>query len=171
MNEDRGKQLPKARQNQLIVKELPDEVLVYDLQRDKAHCLNHTAGLVWKNCDGKSSVTEIAAALSKATEAPIDERLVWFALDQLEKFHLLEEAPAIPAFMTGLNRRELVRRIGIAAVATPLILSMAAPTALAQASCFPNGQTCGSNNQCCSNRCCGSPGNPFPGCPANNTCF
>lgn len=62
MNKDRSKQLPKARQSQLIVKDLPDEVLVYDLDRDKAHCLNHTAGMVWKNCDGKSNVTEIAAS-------------------------------------------------------------------------------------------------------------
>ena len=32
--------LPVARQKDLIVRELSDEVLVYDLNTDKAHCLN-----------------------------------------------------------------------------------------------------------------------------------
>jgi hypothetical protein len=171
MNKDRSKQLPKARQTQLIIKELPDEVLVYDLQRDKAHCLNHTAGFVWKNCDGKSNVTEIAASLGNATGSVVDERIVWLALDQLEKFHLLDAAPSMPAQLAGLNRRELVRNLGAAALAIPVILSMAAPTPGQAGTCFANGQACGSNNQCCSGRCCGSPGNPFPGCPANNMCF
>jgi hypothetical protein len=31
---------PTARKDQLIVKELDDETLVYDLERDEAHCLN-----------------------------------------------------------------------------------------------------------------------------------
>jgi putative sterol carrier protein len=174
MKNDRSNELPKARQDQLIVKELPDEVLIYDLKRDKAHCLNSTAALVWKRCDGNSSVKEIAASLGDASKS-VDDRIVWLALDQLKKFHLLKEAPAMPAFMTGLNRRELVRRIGIAAIAAPLILSIAAPVAQAAGSCLTNGGTCGSNNQCCSGRCCGSPGNPIgtPGCTAgnNNTCF
>jgi hypothetical protein len=170
MEKDRGYQLPKARQDKLIVKELSDEVLVYDLERDKAHCLNHTAGLVWKYCDGKSSVKEIAASLGDATQTAMDDRIVWLALEQLEKFHLLESAPAKPAFLADMNRRQLVRRLGLTAVAIPMIVSMAAPTAQAASSCNPNGQACGSSSQCCSGRCCGSPGFPPP-CGPNNTCF
>ena len=30
--------LPKARRSKLVVQELADEVLIYDLERDKAHC-------------------------------------------------------------------------------------------------------------------------------------
>ena len=48
MKNNRPDQLPRARTSELIVKELPDETLVYDLANDKAHCLNHTAALVWK---------------------------------------------------------------------------------------------------------------------------
>ena len=33
------KSLPTVRQEGLIVHELPDEVLIYDIARDKAHCL------------------------------------------------------------------------------------------------------------------------------------
>ncbi|MDQ5844969.1 MAG: PqqD family protein, partial [Acidobacteriota bacterium] len=58
------KALPLARQSSLIVKELEDETLVYDQETDQAHCLNETAALVWKNCDGRNSVNEIARLLS-----------------------------------------------------------------------------------------------------------
>ncbi|MBV9278705.1 MAG: hypothetical protein JOZ41_01360, partial [Chloroflexi bacterium] len=44
---------PRARKNGLIVRELEDEVLVYDLERHRAHCLNRAAGLVWKHADGE----------------------------------------------------------------------------------------------------------------------
>ena len=33
-------QLPLARKDKLVVRELADEVLVYDLTRNKAFCLN-----------------------------------------------------------------------------------------------------------------------------------
>ena len=57
--------LPKKRKEGIIVKELPDEVLVYDLDRDKAHCLNHSAAAVWERCDGRTTVAEIARAVEK----------------------------------------------------------------------------------------------------------
>ena len=39
--------MPRARQDELVVEELQDETLVYDLERHKARCLNRTAALVW----------------------------------------------------------------------------------------------------------------------------
>jgi len=56
---------PKARTADLIVKELPEEVLIYDLKRDRAHCLNLTAAAVWKYCDGQTSPAEIARRLAR----------------------------------------------------------------------------------------------------------
>jgi hypothetical protein len=38
--------LPKRRETELIITELPGETLVYDTKRKKIHCLNRTAGLV-----------------------------------------------------------------------------------------------------------------------------
>jgi hypothetical protein len=162
MKNDRSNQLPKAREDQLIVKELPDETLVYDLSADKAHCLNHTAGLVWKYCDGKSSVSEIAASLGNETQTVVDDRIVWLALDQLEKFKLLAEVPTIPAVFLGLNRRQLIRTLGVAAVALPVIMSISAPTAQAQASppsCLGSGSPCSPTGiPCCAPFICrGSP--------------
>jgi dTDP-D-glucose 4,6-dehydratase len=50
---------PLARQKGLVVQEIPDEVLVYDLDSNKAHCLNKSAAFVWKSCNGSNSVTDI----------------------------------------------------------------------------------------------------------------
>ena len=38
--------MPRVRQDELIVEDLQDETLVYDLERHKASCLNGTAALV-----------------------------------------------------------------------------------------------------------------------------
>ena len=56
-------QIPQARDEGLVIQELPDEVLVYDLDRHRSHCLNHTASAVWRLCDGQKSVSEIAQKL------------------------------------------------------------------------------------------------------------
>src|ERR1041384_5917464 len=93
---------PLARTDNLIVRELPDEVLVYDLERDKAHCLNSTAALIWRHCDGRTTISELARKLARDTSAPIDEQMIWFALKQLNKDHLLAAEVVPPAQMSGL---------------------------------------------------------------------
>ena len=69
MKESNNHAMPRARQEKLLVHELTDEVLVYDLKRHKAHSLNKTAALVWQRCDGKSGVTEITRLL-EGSEVP-----------------------------------------------------------------------------------------------------
>src|SRR6266851_3883161 len=127
MKDDLREQLPLARTDQLIVKEVDDEVLVYDLKNDKAHCLNDTAAKVWKNCDGKKSIGEIQASLADEASAPVDEGVVWLALDQLEKFKLLAEVPTAPAVFAGMSRRQLMRNLGVAAIALPVVVSIISP--------------------------------------------
>ena len=147
-------QQPRARREGLVIKELPGEVLVYDLERDKAHCLNQTAAIVWKHCDGKTSVKGIADLLANELRTPVDEKLVWLALDQFGRHQLLEEKPALPSMMAGLNRRQMVRALGLAAlVAVPLVTTIVAPTPAQAATCLPNGSACTSGAQCCSTIC------------------
>jgi hypothetical protein len=152
--------LPRARRNKLVVQELSDEVLVYDQERDKAHCLNQTAAQVWRQCDGQTDVATIAARLGKEFNAPVDERVVWFALDQLSRDSLLEAPVTSPGFMAGMTRRQMVRAMGFAAaIAVPVISSIVAPTTAQAVSCLANGQPCpGGPTTCCSN-VCSAPGN------------
>jgi hypothetical protein len=129
---------PRARKDGLVVTELPDELLVYDLDRHKAHCLNPTAALVFKHCDGRTSVKQIAGALSRELDVAADERLVWLSLERLEKARLLEERPEPPLAAESFSRRELVRRVGIAVATLPVVATVLAPTpAAAVATCIP----------------------------------
>ena len=148
---------PRARTDGLVVHELSDEVLVYDRDRDKAHCLNQTAALVWKYCDGKTTVAEIAQRLGRDLKAGrVDEKVVWYALDQLGKDNLLDEIVTAPAILSGMSRREMVRVLGVAAVvAVPLVTSIIAPTPAQAATCLTPGSACSSGAQCCSGLCSG----------------
>ena len=158
------KEFPKARQEKLIVREFADEVLIYDKERQQAHCLNQTAALVWKHCDGRTPVAEISRRLAKemgAGGAAVDDQLVWHALSQFKRDHLLEEieAPAgmLSAASGGLSRRKAIKALGLATiVAVPLVTSMIAPTAAQAASCFAAGHACTSSAQCCSGVCGGT---------------
>jgi hypothetical protein len=150
VKEKRTKTAPLARKDGLLVQELSHEVLVYDLERDKAHCLNPTAALIWKHCDGRTSVNEITRLLEKSSGVSVDEDVVWCALNQLEKDRLLQEPMAWPAGVERISRRELVRRLGIgAAIAIPLVTSIIAPTAAYAGSPLCNtGTPCTTDAQC-----------------------
>jgi hypothetical protein len=141
---------PLARQEGLVVQQMPDEVLIYDLERHKAFCLNQTAALVWQHCDGRTSVEQIAQRLEKELQTPISMDVVYLALDSFSKDKLLVERVMLPVEM-GLNRREVMRRIGLAtAVALPLVASIIAPTAAHAVTCIASGAACSPTIVCCS---------------------
>lgn len=142
-------QNPIARKEGLVVQEMPEEVLVYDLNTNKAHCLNQTAALVWKWCDGENTVKEITRLLEDQTGNEVNEDLIWLAIDQLSDKSLLENE-VVPRF-GGQSRREVIKKIGLAAVvALPLVASLTAPTSvLAAVSCV-----CMSPGECVTQTTC-----------------
>ena len=157
MKRETNQLIPEARKKGLVVQELSGEVLVFDRERNKAHCLNPTAALVWNHCDGKTSVADIARAIQDEVNAPVDEDVIWIGLDQLSKSHLLQERASLPEEKAGLSRREVMRRIGFAAaVALPVVTSIMAPTAAQAANCITSGGACTTSAQCCSGLCSGS---------------
>jgi hypothetical protein len=136
---------PRARREGLVIEEMGDELLIYDLERDRAHALNESAAHVFRHCDGRRGVGELTAVLGEATGVPVDEVVVLRALQRLDDAHLLE-APAAEG--RGWSRREALRRMGMAGaaagLAVPVVKSIVVPTAAeAQASCTGVGQTCG----------------------------
>jgi hypothetical protein len=114
---------PKRRRQGIRVEEFQNEVLVYDLDRHDAHCLNSVAVSVWQLADGTLSVEEIAGRLAAAGAEP-DETVVWRALEELEKASLLETP--LPTDDATLSRRQMVGKLGWAA-ALPFVLSIAVP--------------------------------------------
>lgn len=152
-------QMPTARQEGLLVRELDDDTLVYDLQRHKAHCLNRTAALIWKYCDGQSSESDIARIIEGEQNTPVDPDVVRFGLLQLRRTHLLEKQLTRTPGGAELSRRDLIKRLGAAAaVGLPLVTSVLAPRAVEAATCGAFGTACapeGANSACCSGNCVG----------------
>ena len=162
-------QFPTARKSGLVVQEVPNEVLVFDLESNKAHCLNETAAMVWKSCDGETAVPEIAKFIKKQFGKEVNDDFVWLAIDQLSENKLLEEKVTAP--FKGQSRREVIKKIGLASmIAIPVVASLVAPqSVLANVSCvcttsfdctLSGFETCGS--QCCCNQAgiCANEANP-----------
>ncbi|MGI8729179.1 MAG: PqqD family protein [Solirubrobacteraceae bacterium] len=163
--------LPLARSEGLVVEELGDEILVYDLDVKNAHCLSPTAARVWRLCDGGTSADAIARELALRDDD------VTSALEELDRADLLV-SPTMPG--DGLSRRELglkVTKVAVGVATVPLILSIAAPAAAATASQIAlcaaidfskNG--CGACNnppgggKCC---CCSQADGSFKNCAAD----
>lgn len=136
-----GPQIPTARKEGLVIQELSDEVLVYDLNSNKAHCLNQTAAFVWKACNGKNSITEIVNDFEKQTGGKVSEDLVWLAIDQLNEKNLFEKE--MPRKFEGQNRRQVLKKIGLASViALPIVASITAPTAALAVTCSGTVTSC-----------------------------
>jgi hypothetical protein len=134
---------PVASNDGLLVRELAGELVVYDLRRHEAHCLNRTAAFVFKQCDGRSSVAEIAERLQSELDTPAEEDLVWQALGQLDGARLLAHMPVRPPQPGGFSRREVVRRVGLGlAVAVPVVSSILVPTPAEAAVTCVNASTC-----------------------------
>jgi len=149
--------VPLARKSGLLIQELSEELLIYDQVHLKAHCLNDTAARIWRRCDGNISVGQLAAELSKELSGTVDETVILIAFKQLSRAKLLE-APLANSHASGISRREILRRAGIAAtVALPVVTSIIAPKAAQAANCITSGQPCAAPAQCCSGLCSGAP--------------
>ena len=132
---------PISRIENLVIQELGSELLIYDLELNKAYSLNETSTLVWQMCDGQCSIADINRQLNSRLKTPFSEAIVWLALDQLRKNDLLINGEKIDSQFNGLSRREVIKSVGFASmVALPLISSLVAPKAVsAQSVCTAPG--------------------------------
>lgn len=119
---------PHARRNDLERQYVDEELVIYDLTTEQAHCLNPLAARVYDLADGTRTVEEIVGEARKV-DASIDTAAVWAALDALADASLLTERVAPPAGDFSPARRDLVRNViaastllavpGIATILTP----------------------------------------------------
>ena len=67
-------QKPLARADELIVRDMEGEVLVYNLANDEAISLNLFAAAVWRACDGTRSIADLTSRLRETMpEAAISD--------------------------------------------------------------------------------------------------
>jgi hypothetical protein len=160
MPESTKEGFPVARSEGLLVEEVGSEVVVYDVDRHEAHCLNPLAGAVFASSDGHTSIGELAKLASERLDEPVSVEQVEHALDELERCELA----TVPR-VDGLSRRSFVRKTAVAgavAVAVPMVTSIVTPAAAQTQSCRV-GAACNDKTDC--------PDFMISGAPSNaNTC-
>jgi hypothetical protein len=111
----------------LIVERLPGELLVYDEERDEAHCLHAEAAAVFDLINGSRTPAELAALASEHLPQAVSQTRVEEVLAELSARHLLAGGEAAG---DGLSRRDLIQRgalTGAGVAGAALITSVAAP--------------------------------------------
>ena len=125
------KNRPQSRKRNLVEQEVDGELLIYDLESNKAFCLNQASSLIWQACDGNRTVAQINDLLGKQLQARTDEDIVWLALDQLSKENLIDPPVDLETKFAGMSRRQVIKKIGVGSmIALPMVASLVAPTAI-----------------------------------------
>ena len=127
---------PMARRNEseLIFQEVGDEIVVYDVRRQRFFALNSTAASVWRLCDGRTSPGDMAVRVARDSglEDGQAREVVGLALEQLSRSRLLEsQKTGAPRSTASPRRRELLKALG-GMISLPVISSLLAPPAAAQ---------------------------------------
>jgi hypothetical protein len=146
--------LPRARQDDLLVETVGEELLLYDQNTHTAHCLSPIAACVWQHCDGERDVTKLAEL------AGASESLIVDALHELREQDLLVAEPQLmQSTIPGESRREAIGRVaryGAAAAAGSMIVSATAATpamanSVEEGGCPKNACKPADGSKCC---CC-----------------
>ena len=172
--------LPPTRNSEIVVQKLNGETLVYDLNVNKAYCLNETSSIVFDACGNDQTFEALKAKYN------FDDDLIYFALDELKRNNLLEGDYISP--FAGMNRREVIKKVGLVSMAAlPILTAIAAPQAAQATSvacptftacrcvyaALPTVQSCANTNPLECNGGCGCfYGNPAFACsfvPASNS--
>jgi|RhiMetdeSRZDD1v2_1073273.scaffolds.fasta_scaffold1537401_2 hypothetical protein len=86
-----GWSLPRW-QPDLSVRLVDGEAVIYDRQGGLIHQLNYTASIVWRQCDGNSTITDIVQQIAHEfdVELEVARQDVLTILGQLHQLHLLK---------------------------------------------------------------------------------
>lgn len=149
-----------------MTSELAGELLVYNYDDQRAHCVSALAHQVLLRCDGDTPAARIAASLRQAGRSAHDAE-VNEALSQLARAGLVE---LDASRLTSSGRRNALKRMGLTAglaVAAPMVWSIVAPSVAEAASiaCMTGACQLGQGGQCCDS------GGGMAGTCAFSVCF
>ncbi|MFL6375549.1 MAG: hypothetical protein ACJ73D_12850 [Pyrinomonadaceae bacterium] len=149
--------LPRVKTSGLVIKELADETLIYDVDTNTAFCLNAPAAVIMGACDGRSTVADAQRFLAEKAGSAVDDDLIWNTVEEFRRRNLLADGHTVPFSEKHVSRRTLLKQAAALRVALPIVMVLAAPPALHAASaCIAVGQSCqqGSGLPCCAGLTC-----------------
>jgi hypothetical protein len=123
---------PEVRLDELTIREVKDELVVYDGREKRAHRLNKTAAPILQASDGSRTVDQIASLLPDDLDLKDRTGLVWLTLHDLSKAGLL--TAAIPSANVDRSRRNLLQRAAFIGLTLPVVESIVTQSATAHAS-------------------------------------
>lgn len=149
--------LPRVRPG-LLRHQLDGQVLIYDAHEDRVHLLDPTTGHVLELLEeGGRSREGIVGELASRMAVAESDSLLQLSVEELRKADLLDEGAGRMPALSDLNRRELLRKVGLAgaaAVLIPAIATLTATPAYAQASCVSATHQCTPIFLCCPGLTC-----------------
>ena len=144
--------LPRVRAG-LLSHQLDGQLLIYDACDDRVHLLDTTTGHVFELLEeGGRGHDGIVAELAIRMNAMESESLLQLSLEELRKADLLEEVSGPIAPLSEINRREALRKVGVAGAGVlliPAIATLTASRAYAQTSCLTLGEACQADGPAC----------------------
>jgi hypothetical protein len=154
-----------------VVQEMPDEVLVYDLKRHKAHCLNKTAAFVGITAMDRRQLQKWLDCLKRILARQLAKKCLCMR-SQAERRRPAGQQGG-NSLNDGMSRRRMLRGVG-AVMVLPTVVSLIAPAAAAAVSIVTLGQEnrlwsmyisritrrCCVQDTCCTGEC----GGPQRGC-------
>lgn len=120
--------------DELLVQEVEDELVIYDLTAEKGHSLNPTAAYIFQQIDGQTSPADLAVQVEDRFEIDRSAELVEMTLARLQKANLVEGVVASSASVSRREMLQLAGKAGMAMALLPVISSIVAPTAAHAAS-------------------------------------
>ncbi len=116
--------LPEVRYADIVMQEISDEILLYNLKSHKVYSLNKTLALIYTHCDGKTTYDDL-----KLKYHNLSDDIIFIALDALKREGLIENGSDL-SILNGFSRREVIKKAGLASmIALPIISSITAPRA------------------------------------------
>lgn len=149
------RRLVVARTERIVSEEMGEEIVLYDLDLDVAHLLNAPSRRVYEASKGGTTVGSLLS-LFPEVDPSVREAIVLVAVDDLRAARLVQTSD-VP---TVISRRQVLRTLGLAAIATPAIVSILAEPAAAVVSTggiCTNSAPCtgpGSGSAAGANGCC-----------------
>jgi len=141
-NQNHSDKMPHARTDRLVIQDMEEEMLVYDLDADKATCLNQASRIVWQNCDGRTSISDMSRLIGKELNITASKEFVVLALRELSESNLIDDSENKFEMEPPVSRRDLITRYGVPMAALPIVMSLVAPVSAQMTSCVPVSQPC-----------------------------
>ena len=80
-------QYKPLRKNNLLLKDLGDEFLIYSAEQKEIHVMNPTAQLIWKMCDGEHNISDIQKEIRAHFSIPDERDIAEDIRSTLKLFH------------------------------------------------------------------------------------